>query len=116
MKRKIIEPRFLARLIDDLIDKRKILKEDLEALKKELISNPESGDIIAGTGGVRKIRLKSANKGKRGGFRVCYFDDPRKQELFLLKIYGKNEKEDLSAAEKKTLKEFAMMVKGDKNG
>jgi hypothetical protein len=111
MKRKIIEPRALARIIDDLIAERKVLKEDLEALKKELISDPESGDIIPGTGGVRKIRLKSASKGKRGGFRVCYFDDPKREELFLLKIYGKNEKEDLSAAEKKSLKEFADLVK-----
>ena len=112
MKRKIIEPRALARMIDDLISERKILKEDLEALKKELIENPESGDIIPRTGGVRKIRLKSATKGKRGGFRVCYFDDPRREELFLLKIYGKNEKEDLSATEKKSLKEFTEMIKG----
>lgn len=111
MKRKIIEPRALARIIDDLIAERKILKEDLEALKKKLISNPESGDIIPGTGGIRKIRLKSATKGKRGGFRVCYFDDPRKEELFFLRIYGKNEKEDLSAAEKKSLKEFTEIVK-----
>ncbi|MCC6127809.1 MAG: hypothetical protein IT584_01220, partial [Chlamydiae bacterium] len=98
MKRKIIEPRALARVINDLIAERKVLKEDLEALKKELTKDPESGDIIPGTGGVRKIRLKSANKEKRGGFRVCYFDDPQREELFLLKIYGKNEKEDLSAA------------------
>lgn len=112
MKRKIIEPRALARAIDDLIAERKVLKEDLEALKKELIRDPESGDIIPGTGGVRKIRLKSANKGKRGGFRVCYFDDPKREELFLLKIYGKNEKEDLSAVEKKSLKEFTERVKG----
>ena len=99
-------------MIDDLISERKVLKEDLEALKKELIRNPESGNVIAGTGGVRKIRLKSSNKGKRGGFRVCYFDDLRKEELLLLKIYGKNEKEDLSGAEKKALKEFTEMVKG----
>jgi hypothetical protein len=113
MKRKIIEPRVFARKLDDLIADRRILKEDLEVLKKELIKDPESGDIIPGTGGVRKIRLKSATKGKRGGFRVCYFDDSRREELFLLKIYGKNEKEDLSAAEKKSLREFTEMVKGD---
>lgn len=112
MRRKIIEPRALARVVKDLIDERKILEEDLEALKKELIRDPKCGDVIPGTGGVRKIRLKSANKGKRGGFRVCYFDDPEREELFLLKIYGKNEKEDLSAAEKKSLKEFSEMVKG----
>lgn len=112
MRRKIIESRAFARTIDGLVAERKLLREDLEVLKKELISDSESGDIIPGTGGIRKIRLKSATKGKRGGFRVCYFDDPKRGELFLLKIYGKNEKEDLSAAEKKSLKEFTEMVKG----
>ena len=63
MKRKVIEPRAFARMMDDLIAKRKILKEDLESLKKELINDPESGDLIPGTGGIRKIRLKSINKG-----------------------------------------------------
>jgi mRNA-degrading endonuclease RelE of RelBE toxin-antitoxin system len=111
MKRKIIESRALTRTIDHFIAERKILKEDIEALKKELINNPKTGNIIPGTGGVRKIRLKSFAKGKRGGFRVCYFDDPGREELFLLKIYGKNEKEDLSAAEKKSLKKFTEIVK-----
>ena len=67
MKRKIIESRALTRTIDHFIAERKILKEDIEALKKELINNPKTGNIIPGTGGVRKIRLKSFAKGKRGG-------------------------------------------------
>lgn len=69
------------------------------------------GSIIPGTGGVRKTRLKSASKGKRGGFRVCYFDHTEKEELFLMVIYPKNEQENLSAEEKKQLKAITDAIK-----
>jgi len=87
------------------------LKKDFEDLKKSLAKDPEQGELIPGTGGVRKTRLKSATKGKRGGFRICYFDDPKRKELFLMKIYPKNEQENLSPEEKKALKAFANTVK-----
>lgn len=64
--------------------------------KKSLAENPEQGDVITGTGGIRKIRLKSASKGKSGGFRVCYLNIEDQLILFLLFIYAKNEKENLS--------------------
>ncbi len=68
------------------------------------MENPEEGDPIQGTGGLRKTRLKSSSKGKSGGFRVCYCDIPEKETLFLILIYAKNEKEDLDSKEKKILK------------
>ena len=111
IERNVIEVTSFSRKIDQFLDERKVLKEDFDNLKKSLAKDPEEGELITGTGGVRKTRLKSATKGKRGGFRVCYFDDPGRGELFLLKIYPKNEKEDLSADEKKALKEFSNMVK-----
>ncbi|MBS0616240.1 MAG: type II toxin-antitoxin system RelE/ParE family toxin [Verrucomicrobia bacterium] len=111
MKRAIIEIRAFSREVDNLMRKKKLLLEDFEALKKRLAQNPEDGDLIPGTGGVRKIRLKSVSRGKSGGFRVCYFDDPERRELFLMQIYAKNEQENLSPGEKKTLKEFAERVK-----
>ena len=110
-ERNVIELTSFSRKIDQFLDKRKVLKEDFENLKKSLAKDPEQGELITGTGGVRKTRLKSATKGKRGGFRICYFDDPGREELFLMKIYPKNEQEDLSADEKKALKEFSNMVK-----
>lgn len=111
MKRDIAQTRNFAKMIDDLIRERKLLPEDLEAFKKRLVQNPEEGDLISGTGGVRKARLKSATKGKRGGFRVCYFDDPEREELFLMRIYPKNEQENLTFEEKKALREFAEILK-----
>ncbi|MFI5334320.1 MAG: type II toxin-antitoxin system RelE/ParE family toxin [Chlamydiales bacterium] len=111
MKRDISQTRNFAKRVDDLLRSRRLLPEDFEAFKKRLVQNPEEGDLIPGTGGVRKTRLKSSTKGKSGGFRVCYFDDPYREELFLMRIYLKNEREDLTSEEKKALREFAEIVK-----
>ena len=109
--RDVIQTRGFSKKIDKFLSERKLLKEDFETLKKSLVKDPEQGDLIPGTGGVRKVRLKSSTKGKRGSFRVCYFDDPGREELFLMQIYTKNEKENLSSDEKNALKEFSEMVK-----
>ncbi|MCI0381944.1 MAG: type II toxin-antitoxin system RelE/ParE family toxin [Chlamydiae bacterium] len=111
MKRKIIQTTIFAKEINTLIRKGKILLEDFETFKKLLAEHPEKGNLIQGTGGVRKIRLKSVSKGKSGGFRICYFDDPEKLELYLMWIYPKNEQENLSSAEKKELKELTDIFK-----
>jgi hypothetical protein len=90
--------------VDSLIENRALLKDDYDDFKKKLAENPELGATISKTGGVRKTRLKSATKGKSGGFRVCYFYIPERYELYLICIYGKNKQEDLSELEKKELK------------
>jgi hypothetical protein len=69
------------------------------------------GDLIIGTGGVRKTRLKSANSGKSGGFRICYYLLTQDHELFLLLIYPKNIQEDLTTQQKKELKELTNYLK-----
>jgi len=61
-------------------------------------------DLIKGSGGLRKIRWRSATGGKRGGIRVIYYWQVADSEIFLLLAYGKTEKEDLSAKEIKILK------------
>ena len=111
MKRHFVQTRAFSKSINDLIDKKKLLHEDFEAFKKKLTENPEEGDLIRGTGGVRKTRLKSATKGKSGGFRICYFDDSKSEELFLILIYQKNEQETLTADEKKDLKGLTDAIK-----
>ena len=62
-----------ARAVADLIRKCRLKSEDFEAFKRVLAEHPEMGDLVQGTGGIRKTRLKSATKGKSGGFRVCYY-------------------------------------------
>jgi len=91
-----------------------LLEEDFNLFERHLIEYPESGDLIIGTGGIRKIRLKSLSGGKSGGFRVCYFDNPKDEELFLILIYPKSQKEDLSNEEKKMLKDLTSILKGKK--
>ncbi len=68
--------------------------------------NPKQGDVIQGTGGLRKIRVASKNKGKRGGARVIYYFLDEKHRFYLLTIYGKNEMSDLAVEQIKQLRKF----------
>ena len=73
--------------------------EDYRALQNHLIVLPESGAIIKGSGGVRKIRWRSGGKGKSGGVRVIYYWATASDQIFMLTLYGKSEKDDLSSAD-----------------
>ena len=68
-----------------------------------LAQNPEAGDMIPGTGGVRKVRVTLEGRGKRGGARVIYYYHSDAIPLFALLIYAKNEKADITPAEKKVI-------------
>ena len=68
-------------------------REDLVAF---VGANPEAGEIIPETGGVRKLRWALAGMGKRGGARVIYYFHNQQLPVFLLSIYAKNKKENLS--------------------
>lgn len=111
MKCQLIQTHDFEDAIEDLIDERRLKKDDFEDFKKILVENPELGDMIPGTGGIRKVRLKSASKGKSGGFRVCYLYIENRQILFLLYIFAKNEQDNLSQSEKAELKQLAGMIK-----
>ncbi|HLK62381.1 MAG TPA: type II toxin-antitoxin system RelE/ParE family toxin [Bryobacteraceae bacterium] len=67
-------------------------------------ANPEAGEIIPETGGVRKIRWALAGRGKRGGARVIYYYHDGRLPVFLLAAYGKNEKANLSMAERNAMR------------
>lgn len=68
-----------------------------------LAVNPKAGKIMKGTGGIRKIRWARKGKGKSGGVRVIYYFYDNTMPLFLLTMFGKNEKENLSKAERNKL-------------
>ena len=73
--------------------------------------NPEAGDVIPGTGGVRKLRWARAGGGKRGGARVVYFFYRPDCPLYLLLAYAKAQASDLSADEKRAVAGFAAAIK-----
>ena len=82
-------------------------------LQKELIASPQKGDVMPGCGGLRKLRIADPKrqKGKRGGGRVIYLHIPEAEQFLMLDIYGKDEKDDLTPAEKKDLRELAREYK-----
>ena len=71
-----------------------------------LLKHPEAGDVIEGTGGLRKVRHgdPKRGKGKRGGLRVIYYWWDGGRQFWLFTLYDKDEMENLSVAEKKLLK------------
>ncbi len=80
--------------------------EEYRLFQAELMLNPKLGDVIQGTGGLRKIRVASKGKGKRGGSRIIYYFLDEKRRFYLLTIYGKNEMSDLNANQRKQLMAF----------
>jgi hypothetical protein len=74
--------------------------EERSAFVDFIAANPEEGDVIPETGGIRKVRWRRRGSGKRGGVRVIYFYHDADMPLYLLMIYAKARQEDLSAVEK----------------
>jgi hypothetical protein len=95
-----IETSVFTRQITALVD-----DDDYADFQRELANDPEAGDLIPGTGGLRKIRMAAKGHGKRGGARVIYYYFTSAAQIALLLAYAKNEAEDLTAAQKKVLKE-----------
>ena len=75
-----------------------------------LAAHPEAGVVMEGAGGVRKLRWAREGRGKSGGVRVIYFFYNDGIPLYLLTIYGKNEKDNLSAAERNELAKLAALL------
>lgn len=86
-------------------------EEAYRKLQNHLVFAPESGDVILGTGGFRKIRCadERRGKGRRGGLRVIYFYFPNERQIWLMTLYDKNEAFDLTPNEKRALKKAIEM-------
>ena len=76
----------------------------LAKLEKDILADPGIGDLISGTGGIRKIRIPLSGRGKRGGARVCYVDCILAETVYLITVYEKSKQSDLTPAEKARLK------------
>ena len=77
---------------------------DLRRLELEIMKNPQAGAVVQGTGKLRKLRFAFENAGKRGSTRVCYVDFLVYETVYLITVYAKNEKDDLSRADQKKIK------------
>ena len=74
------------------------------ALQQELVKHPDAGDVIQGSGGIRKVRWGGLGRGKRGGSRVLYFWNCAGR-IYMLYVYLKNEREDITASQLKQLRQ-----------
>jgi hypothetical protein len=90
-----------------------LVLEDMVALEQLILADDEVGDLVPGTSGLRKVRLGQRNvrRGKRGGARVYDLDLPARGITHRLAIFGKREKDDVSAAERKALAAMVRSLK-----
>lgn len=101
-----IESKLFERLRADYLD-----DEQYRNLQNFLMANPLSGDVIKGTGGLRKLRWQLKDKGKQGGMRVIYLFLDKKQHCHFLTMYAKNTMSDLTDKQRKQLKQLTEAIK-----
>lgn len=77
-----------------------LAEREIGSLISYLSVNPKAGDLIEGAGGVRKLRWAREGMGKRGGVRIIYCFHSERMPLYLLTLFAKNERSDLSMAER----------------
>jgi hypothetical protein len=91
---------------------KKLLSEgERDDLINFIAASPLQGDILVGTGGLRKIRFARKSSGKSGGIRVIYYYHNANVPIYLLEVFGKNEKDNLSKAERNSLAKIVAEIK-----
>ena len=100
---------------------KKLLREnELKTLEDAIAQEPEFWPVIPGTGGIRKARHAAKGRGKRGGIRAAYYLHTKGPTVYMLTVYAKNERSDLSESDKAALKQIVKAIKaatdGDDNG
>ena len=92
---------------------RLLTSDQMDEVATILAADPKAGDLIQGTGGFRKFRYAGGpGKGKSGGVRIIHLFAVNDQEIHLVDIYGKNEKDNLTKAERNELSKLAAILKG----
>jgi hypothetical protein len=95
-----IETKLFSRLAADVLT-----DEEYAKLQDTLCKDPEAGDLIPGSGGIRKLRWSVAGRGKRGGIRVIYYARVRRGQFWMLTLYAKNVRENIPAHVLRQIKE-----------
>lgn len=96
-----IETPVFTKLIEQLLT-----HEDYVELQRSLLLKPDVGQVIPGSGGLRKVRWGLQQQGKRGGLRVIYYWDKPNETIYMLLVYRKNEREDLTPNQVKFLRQL----------
>ena len=90
--------------------------EDLRKLQSHIMTNPNAGDVVVGTGGLIKLRWNLPNTGKSGGMRALYVDFIYHETVILVNCYGKGKKDSLTDKDKAMYKNLIKSIgKGFKN-
>ncbi len=84
--------------------------KDLKRLEEELVADPKTGDVMQGTGGVRKMRFAFEHRGKSGSIRVIYVDFEVYEKIYLITAYPKNEKDNLTKDERSEIKQLIKIL------
>lgn len=84
---------------------------DLRKLETELFNNANTFPVVKGTGGLRKMRFAFEHEGKSGGVRVCYVDFVVEEVIYLITVYPKSEKDNLSQKERNEIKKMIELLK-----
>ena len=85
-------------------------EEDLRILQNLILENPKIGDVIPGTGRLRKMRFAFDNRGKSGSSRVCSVDFAVYETIYLMTVYKKGDKENLSKKECNDIKRIIEQI------
>jgi hypothetical protein len=85
-------------------------KSEANSIINYLATHPAAGKIMQGTGGIRKLRWATQDKGKSGGVRVIYYYHNESMPLFLLTLFGKGEKDNLTKGERNDLAKFTSLL------
>jgi mRNA-degrading endonuclease RelE of RelBE toxin-antitoxin system len=97
----IIETSIFTRQVNALLS-----DEEYRKLQAALVGRPTLGPLIRGTGGLRKVRWALPGKGKRGGVRVIYYWAAAEEQLLMLLVYPKAERDDLTPAQLRILRKL----------
>lgn len=106
---------FILTLGFDAALKRQSNPDGLQRMVEDrILEDPTCGDLVPGTGGLRKFRLADGSRGKgsRGGFRIYFLDLPHVERTYLLVLFDKDQKDDISAHEKKAIRLLVQKLKG----
>ena len=100
MRHTFIESPLFAQMVGDYLS-----DDEYAAFQHYLSENPEAGDLVRGSGGVRKLRWARVGQGKSGGVRVCYYVRTRQGQILLLVIYAKSARDSIAGHVLKQIKE-----------